>query len=239
LVGLPLTDSDQTRYLFRLAAAEPQRAAGQLDAVRSEVEDDYRRRQAYLALVDGRQQQLQVAIEQGLEALAKEVDTSVTDIPLIPRRQFQFMSGSMAVPIIPGVGQNQALVEALFETAKTLGPSDDTTSVPDATPDTPGTSLPPAERYGVISIDDQMKLAVYRIDDYQPMTRAGFDQWTASGQTDALLNQLLLSKIVDTRINYQQLKQRLGYEMVGQPSDEEQIGNQDEASDASAEPDAS
>ena len=163
LAGAPMMDMFGSRYVFRLTDAQPTRVPESLDEVRDQVTKDAHLLAAYEQLSSDSPTWLNRAEAEGLDAVATEVDTTVVTLPPTPRR-VPLANGLLVVPSLPSIGQSDAFIEAYFATANNALAQGNVTDAP-------------ADRVtGIVGIDQHLALAVYRVDDYQPMTREQYQK---------------------------------------------------------------
>ncbi|HEX7008709.1 MAG TPA: hypothetical protein VF184_01920, partial [Phycisphaeraceae bacterium] len=199
----PLSGFDGSQYLFRLTAAEPDRAPASLDEVLPQVTQDAQNLKAYQQLLESKQPQwLALAQEQGLDALAQETGSTVLDIPPTPRHQLGAGSDQTA-PSIPGIGSSRQLIDRLFEAAQAAR-QDDQTDL---------SQTPASQRIGAVGLDQDMSLVVFRVDRYQPLSRLAYQRQVASPQVAALVHQMLTAQEQeeDSSMSFEAIAARVGY----------------------------
>lgn len=199
-------------HLFRLTAAEPARSPASLDEVREQVTQDARKLAAYRLLEQDRERLLAQAKERGLQAVADEMGLVVIDVPPTPQRMQLSLVGGLQPSPVPGLGANEAFLKAMFEKAESL---------PDTTP---VSELPEADRVGDVKLDDRLALALFRVDDLQPMSRSDYEQASQNPAIGVELSQMLLGENqAGNALSLDSLKKRVGY--TGEDSSgEEQEG---------------
>ncbi|MFW6060175.1 MAG: hypothetical protein ACODAQ_08330 [Phycisphaeraceae bacterium] len=209
----PMQGTDGSRYLFRLTDVQPTHAPDSLEEVREQVVADARRSAAYDTLTEQQDQWTQRAIEEGFDTLAEQPHVTRQPIDAIPRRRMG-MGGELTVPSIPGIGSHAELVDALFETAQRV--TDRGRESVDAAPG--------AERIGAVAVDPALSLVVYRLDDYQPLTRSQLEQLAESPQIEGGINSLLLGEAGGAALSKEAVARRVGFERAesGVPADDGQ-----------------
>ncbi|MFP4222678.1 MAG: hypothetical protein ACLFVN_01250 [Phycisphaeraceae bacterium] len=177
----PLEDVESNRYLFRLTAAEPARAPESLDEVREQVVQDWKRREAFHVLEQERDRWLAEAREQGLETVGALPGAEVVTIPPTPRQQINPQTRQLMTPWLPQIGQSEKLIDALFEQAA------------EATQfgQMPVEQAPLAERVGATALPEQLALAVFEIEEYNPMTREQYEQVITGGMLPGTVRLLM------------------------------------------------
>ncbi len=220
-VGLPsqaVVDSQGTRYIFRLRAAEASRPPRDLATVQGEVVADLTRLKAY-ELVQGRADGYAAkAAEDGMAALAATLgeDFTVESLPPFPRRQMtrgqQGGIPQLVVPLLPVVGQSEPFVDGVFDLAQAIGPEGDAVAVP------------ASDRTGSIAVDPAMAVHIVQITDYQPIHA---EQYVSNRQT--FMQQVLLTDILDLNrqvanpFTYEQIAERVGFQRAeGEASEDDQ-----------------
>lgn len=200
LVGAPMIGIDYTRYLFRLTEAQSTRLPESLDEVRDQVAKDARLLAAYKKLLADKDTWLAQAVEGGLEAVAESLDSSVVPLPPTSRR-VALPNGLLVVPPLAGVGQSEAFIEAYFRTANKAQ-------------DQGGVSQAPADvTTGVVGLDAKLALAVYRVDNYEPLTREQFAENAAIPILPVIIDTTLLAPArMENPLSLKALSQRLNYD---------------------------
>jgi len=218
IAGAPMIDPYGSRYIFRLTAAEPTRVPESLDEVRDQVEQDAWVLAAYETLLVQSDQWLSEAVEGGLEAVAGRADTSVIDLPATARR-VPLPNGLLIVPPLPMIGQSDGFIEAFFGTANTARQDGE---IADA----------PADRVtGVVGVDRQLALTVYRVDDYEPMTRDQFREAAAQPILPVIIDTTILAPArVKNPLSMESLAHRMNY--VDEGGDSEAEDNTSEVAEA-------
>ena len=204
LASQPVATQAGDRFLFRLSAAQASHAPESLDAVRSQVVRDARRRKAYEKLLNERDQWLQRALDEGFESLAEQAHVSQQQIQSTPRRRLG-RQGELSVPSLPGIGQHETLIDTMFDVAERVSDRG-RASVGDA---------PVPERSDAVAIAPRLSLCVFRVDEYQPLTRQQYEQQASSPRISSGLNSILLAggdgPVAITR---QAVEQRVGFEPI-------------------------
>jgi hypothetical protein len=201
VASLPLAEPDGDRYLYRLTAAESSHAPERLDEVREQVVEDARAVAAFEKLEADVQAWRTMAVDDSLDAVAAEAGVSVQQTG-----PFQKVFGNQGeAPTIPGLGASRPFVDAAFALVENL---EDPTAAVD--------ELPPAERVAVTPLRDTSQgpaLAVFVIDEYQPMTRAGFAR---AVERDAIYsaNGALVLNVDENPLSREALAARTGFDLA-------------------------
>ena len=160
IAGPPLRDAQRGVYLFRITGTDVSRPPTSVDEVRDQLIADLNRLEDYERLVANAQGIRQVAVADGLLALAMQYDTPV-------ERPTSVTLGLSA--FLPGIGINEAAVEAIVDHAMAL-PRD--VAVAD---------LPEQDRVLVLPVEDSLSLLVVRLMDHTPLTQAIFRTYMQYG----------------------------------------------------------
>ncbi|MCC6680907.1 MAG: hypothetical protein IT445_08395 [Phycisphaeraceae bacterium] len=195
VISRPMRSMDGSRHLFRLSDAQPAHAPAGLDAVREQVVTDVKRLTAYHKLVAESDTWKQQAAEQGLHAIAEQLDEQEIDLPDISRAG----SERNEAPRLPGVGANMGFVQAVFKLADEL---EDQQPIAD---------LSVAQRLLVHPLEDRLSLAVFRLDEYKPITAAEYEQLAQNPQRQGELGFAMLGDEPTDPLDYKVLVKRTGY----------------------------
>ena len=160
IAGPPLRDAQRGVYLFRIPGTDVSRPPTSVDEVRDQLIADLNRLEDYERLVANAQGIRQVAVADGLLALAMQYDTPV-------ERPTSVTLGLSA--FLPGIGINEAAVEAIVDHAMAL-PRD--VAVAD---------LPEQDRVLVLPVEDSLSLLVVRLMDHTQLTQAIFRTYMQYG----------------------------------------------------------
>lgn len=210
LAGSTLRDPQGSRYIFRITEAQPTRVP-ELDEVRPQVEEDAWQLAAYKRLVSDSKMWLNQAVADGLKAVAGNAHTAVTDLPACQRRSL-LLNGQLTLPHLPSIGQSEAFIDAYFKTAVSSQRQGDLSA------------LPSEDVTGVVGLDQQLALAVYRVDDYQPITHAQFKQQSTNPYNKVYIDKVLIGMnpmSIDNPLSYEALVKRLNYKEASRSADEE------------------
>ena len=200
LAGAPMMDISRTQYIFRLTDAEPTRVPDSLDSVRTQVTQDAWRLAAYKKLLDSSDTWLHEAVEGGLEAVSNATDSTVLDLPATSRR-IQVANGSLVIPPLPGIGQSAKFIDAFFATANSAKATGDLSEAP------------AKDITGVVGVDKELALAVYRVEDYEPITQQAYQALSVDPRLPSLIEMSMLSTAnVPSPISYDALVERLNYD---------------------------
>ncbi len=185
VAGPPLRDAEQGVYLFRITATDVSRPPTSVDEVRDQLITDLNRLEDYERLVANAPGIRQVAVADGLLALAMQYDTPV-------KRSTSVTLGLSA--FLPGIGTNEAIVEAIVDHAMTL-PRD--VAVAD---------LPEQDRVLVLPVEDSLSLLVVRLMDHTPLTQDIFQTYMQYG--------IVQSRLVADEVAMDDPKQEFSFEAL-------------------------
>lgn len=191
---------DGNLYVFRLADAQTAHAPDSLDEVREQVVADAKQIAAYEQLVAEAESWKTMAAAEGLDAAAEAAEVSVQDLP-----PFQKVAGTAGdPPRVPGVGVSRAFVDAAFGLVDTI---DD--------PQTDVSEMPMDQRVAVTPVPNAEagpSLAVFVLDDFEPLTRSGYEQAVTGGASitvDGALNDNDLAN----PLSAEAIAQRVGFDL--------------------------
>ena len=187
VAGPPLRDAQRGVYLFRITATDISRPPTSVDEVRDQLIADLNRLEDYERLAANAQSIRQVAVADGLLALAMQYDSPVaapTNVTL----------GFSA--FLPGIGVNEAVVEAIIDHAMAL-PRD--VAVAD---------LPEEDRVLVLPVEDSLSLVVARLLDQTALTQEIFQTYMQFG--------LVQSKLLAEEIATDDPKKEFGFEALAE-----------------------
>ncbi len=186
IAGPSLRGADGSVFVYRITATDPTRAPESVDEVHQELIADLNRLGDYRRLTETVQAIRQIAITDGLLALAMQYDTAV-DAPTSVTLGF----GAN----LPVIGQDQQVIESIIDHAMAL-PAD-----------TPFAELPDRDRVLVLPVEDRLSLLVVRLTDQSPLTRENFRTYVQYG--------IVQSKILSEETVEQDLDQgAFGYEAL-------------------------
>jgi len=208
LAGSPMISFDRSRHVFRLTAAEPSRQPLSMDEVREQVVSDARLVNAYKALTSVAESWRARAVDEGLDAVATQTGSLVLELPSTSRRERQ-PDGLLSSPNLPGVGQSDLFVNAFFDTADKARQNG---SIQEGVKQ---------DLIGVVGVDRKLALAVYQVDEYQPLSRT---QFFTDARNAELPIEIDLTVLAEARrqnpLSLKALKHRLNYDS-GEDEDEE------------------
>jgi hypothetical protein len=187
VTGPPLRDADRSVYLFRITATDTSRPPNSVEEVRDQLIADLNRVEDYERLTGNAQGIRQVAVADGLLALAMQYDTPVK----APTNLTLGFSASL-----PGIGVNEELVEAIVDHAMAL-PRD--IAVAD---------LPEQERVLVLPVQDNLSLLVARLMDQTPLTQEIYKTYMQYG--------LVQSKLLAEEVATDDPKKEFGFEALAE-----------------------
>jgi len=198
-----LIDREGNRYIFRLIEAQSQRAPQDLQEVRADVEAAARRFDAYQTLLAQRQQWLQRAQAQSLEAIAAELHAEIQKPPAFPRLTRSPLGG-MQPPEVLGLPSQSGFVAQVFE----LGQSRDAEGAPQSKPVT------------VIPVDSRMTLYLVRLEGFQPMSQEQYQRLAAGDSLKGFVAASLALGVAEDPLSVEALTRRLDFRQEGRESDQ-------------------
>ncbi len=208
LPSLPLQSFDDSRYLVRVLAAEPERAPLSLDEVRHAVAQDARRLAAY-QYAKGQMEYWTNRLKQdSLLVLSQEVKSNLSQPAAFPRREVTF--GRIEVPQVDPVGQNAQFVDAVFDLAEVIA-AQGTGTLEGISPD---------KRSGVVAVDAKLSLYLVRVDAFNAIKESDYRRVAGFPQVASWLQQALLSELEQDPFSLEALSTRLGYRSVSEPQAE-------------------
>ena len=160
IAGPTLRGADGSVFMYRITATDPARAPESVDEVRQELIADLNRLTDYRKLTDNAQAIRQIAITDGLLALAMQYDTAVETTTTVT------LGFAVNLPVI---GQNQQVVESIIDHAMALPR------------DTPFAGLPDRDRVLALPVEDRLSLLVVRLKNQSPLTRENFQTYMQYG----------------------------------------------------------
>ena len=160
IAGPALRGADGSIFVYRITATDPARAPDSVDEVRQELIADLNRLGDYRTLTENAQAIRQIAITDGLLALAMQYDTAVDATTSV----------TLGFPTITlDILQDQQVVESIIDHAMAL-PGD-----------TPFLDLPDRDRVLLLPVEDRLSLLVVRLTDQSPLTRENFQTYMQYG----------------------------------------------------------
>jgi len=212
IASRPVTDNDGNEYIFRLLAAEPAREPKSLDEVREQVVADAKRLEAYQLLKERAQKLLDRAQSDGLSAMAKSFESSVTTVgPFSGRDRQAMMMGQRPTdpPTLPVVGQSEAFIEGVFDLGREIQQAGGLESANDAA------------KMTVIPIDGQQKVVVVKLTEYDPVDSQTYTM--IKPMLPGYISQMSVVDMIDAQaspLQTDQIKKRIGF-LDAQPDEEE------------------
>ncbi|MBB6430639.1 hypothetical protein [Algisphaera agarilytica] len=187
-------------YLFRIEDAELAHAPETLEEVQERVIADAKLIAAYERLVAEAESWQTLAVAEGLDAVAAAAETTVQDLA-----PFQKVAGTEgAAPEVPGVGVSRDFVDAAFALAVAADESE-----------TPIADLPAEQRVAVTPVPNAEigpSLAVYVLDEFAPLTRAGYEEAVNTGATIAV-DASLDSADTPNPLSAEAMAKRVGFDL--------------------------
>lgn len=195
-----LGGTGDTRYLFRLTAAEAARSPEKLDEVRDQVMRDARRVAAFAKLREQKDKLLARLSDTDVDKLAKELKGKVITPPEFSRRTMG-ARGEMSVPNIEEIGESLTFVQAVMDAAEA---------------NTKSLAVP---------VPANLTLYLVRIDKFSPLRRDEIDTITANPLIAAGLYDKLMGRTASDPFSYESLSKRLKFE----PAHPEKDAKKDDA----------
>jgi hypothetical protein len=227
VAGPPLRGDDESICLFRIIDTDPSRPPESVDEVRDELVADLNRLAHYRQLADSAESIRQVAIEQGLVAVAMLYDTTVSaEIPasLIDTRTLFAQSTPLPTPL-PVIGLHEATVEAIVDRAMSM-PGEQ--AVQDA---------PLEDRVMVLPVEDRLAVVVALINDQTPLTEERYRTFAQYGtiQTALAVEDLADVSPLEDAFSFEALAERHNFQLAGGgPDDTEPDQEQAEADEVAS-----
>ncbi len=187
VAGPPLRDAQRGVYLFRITGTDIARPPTSVDEVRDQLIADLNRVEDYQRLAGNAQGIRQVAIADGLLALAMQYDTPVAEPTSVTLGFSAFL---------PGIGVNDEVVEAIVDHAMAL-PRDVLVA-----------DLPEQDRVLVLPVQDSLSLLVARLMDQTPLTQELFKTYMQYG--------LIQSKLLAVEVATDDPKKEFGFEALAE-----------------------
>ncbi|MEX0655050.1 MAG: hypothetical protein WD534_00330 [Phycisphaeraceae bacterium] len=212
LPSQPLEAADGSRYLFRLVDAQPAHAPETLDEVAEQVRRDAHLRKAYEeALLPRRDEWLTRARSEGFDAVVSEADLIADTLRPTPRRQPD-ARGQLGVPDVPLIGQSEAFIEAIFDLAADVSDNGQQ----------PVTDAEASERIGVVEVDGRLGLALFQVDEYQPVTEDQYREMVNSSRVTSWVSQMVMGGDDDpmASLSMEAVRARVNFEPADRGSDD-------------------
>ncbi len=199
VAGPPLRDADRGVYLFRITATDGSRPPTSVDEVRDQLIADLTRLEDYNRLADNAPGIRQVAIADGLLALAMQYDTPVA----APTNVTLGFSANL-----PVIGVNDEAVAAIIDHAMAL-PGD--VAVAD---------LPESDRVLVVPVKNSLSLLVARLMDQTPLTQETYRTYMQYGLVQTkLLSEEITADDAQKEFSYEALAERHEFKLT-RPDDD-------------------
>ncbi len=194
VVSRPLVGGiDGSTYLFRLTDVKAEHELDDYTTIKDQVAADVRHLKAYRRLADDAALWKASATTKGLDALATELELTVGRIGPIEKRQ------SGRVPSVAGIGEDQKLIDSMFDQAIRLAETGELES------------LPISSRLLVSPIDGQLKLAIVELNSYEPVTRNQYAFAVQSPDYRAAVSRQLVPFTASNPLSLDSVKHRLGF----------------------------
>jgi hypothetical protein len=207
VAGPPLRGDDEGVYLFRIIDTDPSRPPASVDEVRDELVADLDKLAHYRQLADSADSIRQVAIDEGLVALAMLHDTTVSaEVPasLIDIRTL-FAQSRPLPTFLPVIGPHEATVEAIVDRAMSL-PTEQAV-----------TDSPLEDRMLVLPVEDRLAVFVALIKDQTPLTEERYRTFAQYGtiQNALAIEDLADANPLDDAFSYEALAERHNFQLSG------------------------
>jgi|GEM_PF-6490841 len=210
----PLSTFDGSQYLFRLAAAEPEREPITFEEVLHAVSQDYKQLKAFeLAKADIGTWRDRLG-KDSLLIVAQELGTTISEPPPFPQRDMSY--ARVETPNVEPVGQDEAFVADVFNLAERVVSKNPGAAVEGISPD---------KRSDVFPVESSMSLAVVRIDAYRPIKLSDYQRFANMPYVQSWIQQAMLTSNNDGEsidpFSQEALEQRLGFISEGGSDEEE------------------
>lgn len=207
LPGATLQSADGTRYIFRVIGAERGRVPSTVDGVIDQVTRDAARLAAYEALKADTQTWLERARGESLQRLSEELGS-----PLVSPEPFSKWQvspgGSLEVPVLPEIGQDERLIEAVFELVSRLNAAGGVSQASEA------------DRTVAVPVDRKQMLYLVRVEEFQPMAVEQYRQVVEKSQSATwILQALLTGDRPQNPLSMEELSARVGYQPLHEPNE--------------------
>ena len=222
LPGQVLVDSTGSTYVMRITEADPSHPAPQLGPIAEKVRADAKKIKAYEALVKQKQALLTKAADVALTALTDDPDAIKTFSGL----SRQSVTQNRGIQI-EGVQNSGPILIDVFNTVEELLRKGgiDTASQ--------------ADRVFAVELAGDYKLAVVRIDNYRPITRAAFTQQAQSPSMLLEASRFAMPQGVESAMSLEALMKYTGFKLAEDVTlsnitggdDDEELSDSDEAGD--------
>jgi hypothetical protein len=207
VAGPPVRGPDGSVYLFRIISTDPSRPPASVDEVRDALVADLNKLAHYRQLAEASDSIRQVAIDQGLVALAMLHDTTVrsaASVSLIDVNTL-FSQGTPQPTQLPVIGRHEPTAAAIVDHAMA------------APPDAPMPDLPVEDRLLVLPVEDRLSVFVALITDQSPLTEERYRLFAQAGTIQILLTIEDLAEInpFGDAFGYDALAERHNFEIAG------------------------
>jgi hypothetical protein len=207
VAGPPLRGADESVYLFRIIDTDPSRPPESIDEVRDELVADLNKLAHYRQLADSADSIRQVAIDEGLVALALQHDATVSaKVPasLIDTRTL-FAQSRPLPTFLPVIGPHEATVEAIVDRAMSL-PTEQAV-----------TDAPLEDRMLVLPVEDRLAVLVAQINGQTPLTEERYRTFAQYGtiQTALAVDDLADVSPLEDAFSYEALAERHNFQLAG------------------------
>lgn len=220
VAGDPLALSDGSVYFFRITQTEESRPPTSIDEVREELVRDLRRLRAYDALVARREEIRQLAITEGMAALAADHNSFAN-----PQQNIGYAPEGSAMArfyrtfLMPPVRQDADTIKAVVERSRAV-----LVSMVESRRTFEDLSLD--EKTFVVESPQKLALVVVQLTDLRPVVRERVPFFAQTLKNDLFLDEIERGSVLPS---FDELSERRGYQLVRQSS-----GDDDDPDDAAA-----
>jgi hypothetical protein len=202
LPGATVQSADGTRYIFRLIDAEPGRVPSTVEEVIEQVTRDAARLAAYEVLQAEAQAWLERARGESLQRLSEELGSPLVSPEPFAKWQVS-PGGSLEVPVLPEIGQDERLIGAVFELVGRLNAAGGVSQASEA------------DRTVAVPVDRKQALYLVRVEEFQPMTVEQYRRVVEKSQSATWILQALQTGDRGDRprnpLSMEELSARVGY----------------------------
>jgi hypothetical protein len=199
VASAPLAGFDHSRYIFRLTGAQAAKVPASIDEVKLAVTRDAQKLAALQEVVkDPTAILAKASTKPNMADLAKSFDTTEITLPPFPRKAPSRQS-SMSVPYLPGVGQSEAFVDAVFTKAIDLSAKG------------PIEKAPFKDRLIAVPLENQMAVAIFAVSALKAPSKFEVDMQLANSESALGLQQSLSGQLSPDFFTIKNIQKRLHY----------------------------
>ncbi|MFK7790944.1 MAG: hypothetical protein AB8C95_15810 [Phycisphaeraceae bacterium] len=196
-VGLPgeyLRDATGSTYVFRITKVQPARPAPSMAPIAEQVREDAVKVKAYEDLVAEEESLLKTAADQSIEKLMPNADAKST-LTGMTRGSINQRFGAR----IEGVRSTQPILEQAFQITDDLIASGGFDQASEA------------DRFFVVELPADYKIAIVRIDTFRAMTRDAYEQEASRPQSLMLATNLGATQMPENPLSFEALQRYTGF----------------------------